>query len=214
MSTHSYKLHQGAWTYHLARWMSSCYPDKGRRTKKAHQRKDVAWISVQTSASIKPSATEVRNWDGNSSPCSWWLHCCGQIHLAVQACDLGAVTNSTSWDSLQHQQDEMPEYSFPVGLHHCNRDVGLTHWQFKLIKALFSLSTQELFLCLSVCLSVTIPRLFLWFSERCTSAAVETTCSTLQWLYHSPSLWLGNTNCKAGRWQPLYSFALRITLSS
>lgn len=37
----------------------------GRRTKNARHRKEVAWISVQTYASIKPSAAEVQKRDEN-----------------------------------------------------------------------------------------------------------------------------------------------------
>lgn len=40
---------------------------EGRRTKKACQRKEVAWISVQTYASRKSPCTEVQKWDENQA---------------------------------------------------------------------------------------------------------------------------------------------------
>lgn len=87
-----------------------------REKDKGNAPKDVAWISVQTCSRIKPSATECEIEMGIQALAAGDFTAVAKIHLVVQTSDLGAVTNSTSWESLQHQHYEIPVAQFPSGV--------------------------------------------------------------------------------------------------
>lgn len=63
---------------------------------------EIRWhrsMFIQTQASAKSCCAEVQKWDENPGPCSWWVHSCGWIHLALQLHLLGQSWTSASWDA-------------------------------------------------------------------------------------------------------------------